>query len=167
MGLETALILGFAAFQADQQIRAGEAEARATVETAELENIERRKRTQALAARQKVSFLQSGLALEGTPLTAISQTFQTGIEDIDLASRNAERTAKNIQRNARSQAIGTLVQAGIGASVVGSGAFSGSGTFGAQGQVSRAIEFGTTQAQGPIQGFGGFDIGGGLRRGGA
>lgn len=175
MGLETVLILGLAAFQADQAIKQGDAEADAVIEQTNLENKERLKRTRALAGSQKVSFLNSGLTLEGSPMSVIQNTFDTGIEDIELASRNAERTAKNIQSSARTKAISTLVQAGasagmgsFGGNSQGGSAFSGDGFFGSQGTVSRTIEFGNPNVQGPIQGFGGsggFDIGGGLRKG--
>lgn len=112
MGLETALILGAALFTADQQIRQSEKQAKAEVEAADIQNKERAKRTKALAARQKVSFLQSGLALEGTPMAAVQGVFDTGIEDINLASRNANTRASNIVSQGRSAAIGTLMSTG-------------------------------------------------------
>ena len=174
MGIETAIILGLSAFQANQEMKAAEKEAnflaqqadanlrqaerdqQALQEQTDLEQQERLKRARAVAGSQKVSFLNAGLTLEGTPEFAIDQTLQTGLEDINLAQRNTSTQIGNIRTrattqsnqlmnqastvlsNARSKAIGTLVSAGVSAGV-GGGSFSGSGTFGSQGTVSRQI----------------------------
>lgn len=74
MGWQTLAIIGLNLFKADREIRASEKQAEATVRQAELENEavveqtnlenqERLKRVRALAAEQKVSFLNSGLKI--------------------------------------------------------------------------------------------------------
>ena len=148
MGLETLAIVGLTLFQADAGLRAAEKQAKfdqqqadrvlrqaeadqkALQEQTDLEQEERRKRTRALVGSQKVSFLQAGLTLEGTPEFALEQTFTTGQEDMELAQRNTDTRIRNIQNaantqadsfinraeqtlsNARTEAIGSLVSAG-------------------------------------------------------
>lgn len=136
MGIETIAIVGLSLFQADAQLRAAEEaaeaqiaqserEAAALIEQTDNQNRERLKRIRATADRQTVSFLNSGINLEGGPQTVIAQTLQTGQEDIALASRNAATAARNIQQsaranasnilnNARSEAIGSLVPTAVG-----------------------------------------------------
>lgn len=156
MGLETIAILGLALFQADAAIGQSEDEAQAVIDQANLDAENKSKETRLRAARQQVSFLNSGLTLEGTPLSAINSTFDTGIADVNQITSNANKQAKNIIASGRTQAIGSLGQAALGTSFGGGDMFAGSGTFGSQGVVSRTIEFGSPNAQGPIQGFGGF-----------
>lgn len=151
MGLETIAILGLALFQADAAISQSEDEAQAVIDQANLDAENKSKETRLRAARQQVSFLNSGLTLEGTPLSAINSTFDAGIADVNQITSNANKQAKNIIAAGRTQAISSLGQAAIGGDM-----FTGSGTFGSQGVVSRTIEFGSPNTQGPIQGFGGF-----------
>lgn len=156
MGLETIAILGLALFQADAAIGASEDQADAVISQANLDAENKAKETRLLAARQQVSFLNSGLTLDGTPMSAIQNTFKTGLEDVNQITSNANKQAKNIISAGRSEAIGKLASAGAGVAFGGGDIFSGSGTFGSQGSVSRTIEFGSSDVQGPIQGFGGF-----------
>lgn len=156
MGLETILILGFAALQANAAISQSESEADAVIGQANYNAENKSKETRLRAARQQVSFLNSGLTLDGTPMAAINNTFDIGIADINQITSNAETQAKNVLRAGRMEALSTLGSAAMGASFGGGDMFSGSGTFGSQGTLSRTIALGSPDVQGPIDGFGGF-----------
>jgi len=172
--MATAVILALTAFSAYSGMQTAQEQAKAevsqanlnnqaAVEQGDLENAERAKRTRALAGQQKVSFLNSGLTLDGTPQFALNQTFQTGIDDINLATRNTQRAAKatsaranssasSIIGNARSQAISSLASVGVGAAGGPSGVASAFGGIG-------------TQSPAPVEyagGFPSFDIGSGM-----
>jgi len=161
MGIETALILGFAAFSAHQQVSAAEKQSKlvnekaaasakadvargeATTKQGSLEAKNKAQQVQLKAASQKSSFLNSGITLEGTPMSAISGTFDTGIKDVSQILENTRITAANYTTNAkntvkfgameganimaegRSAAIGTLVNAGMG--MAGGSSFSNIG----------------------------------------
>lgn len=156
MGLETIAILGLSLLQAHSAIEQSEDEAQAVVDQANLEAENKSKQTRLLAARQQVSFLNSGLTLEGTPLSAINNTFDVGLADVNQITENANKQAKNIISSGRTEAISSLASGVSGMSFGGGDIFSGSGFLGSQGSVSRTIEFGSSDVQGPIQGFGGF-----------
>lgn len=160
MGIETIAIIGLSLLQADAAISQSENEAQAVVDQANIDAENKAKETRMLAARQQVSFLNSGLTLEGTPMAAIQNTFSTGLQDINQITTNANKQSKNIIKAGRMEAIGKIASTGAGMAFGGGDMFggaSGSGFFGSQGTASRAIEFGgNTSAQGPIQGFGGF-----------
>ena len=155
MGLETIAILGLSLFKANAAIKQSEREAQAVAEQGTLQAKEKGKETRLRAARVQSSFLTSGLTLEGTPMAAIQSTFSTGLEDINQITENANKRSKNIISSGRTAAL-TELASGIAGGFGGGDIFSGSGTFGSQGVVSRGIEFGNINAQGPIQGFGGF-----------
>lgn len=157
MGIETIVILGLSLLQADAAISQSEDQAKAVINQANLDAENKAKETRFRAARQQVSFLNSGLTLDGTPMAAIQSTFKTGLEDVNQISSNANAQAKNIISAGRAEAIGKLASGVSGVSFGSGDMFSGSGFFGSQGTTSRAIEFGgNINAQGPIQGFGGF-----------
>lgn len=131
MGIETALIvatIGAGIMQASSQMSAAEDEAQALVDQTNLENEQRLKRTRALAGSQKVSFLNSGLTLEGTPMSALMDTYDTGIEDMSRATENANKRSKSIISNARTAAIGTLIQSGVSAYGMSGGGFTAGAT---------------------------------------
>ena len=157
MGVEVMALLtiGSSLLQARATNQAAEADAEAVVRQGELQGREKAKEVRLRAARQQSSFLTSGLTLEGTPMAAIQSTFATGLEDINQISENTNIRSKNIISTGRTEALSGL--AGSVAGSFGSGdIFSGSNTFGSQGSVSRTLEFGSPNVQGPIQGFGGF-----------
>jgi len=138
MGLMTAIMIGSALLSASSAISQSEDEAQARVDQADIQADNKAKKTRMRAARQKVSFLNSGLTLGGTPLSAIQSTLNTGLEDVDLITSNANKQAKNIISNGRTQAITSLVSAGAGAFGGGAaGAGSGAGgAFASLGQVN-------------------------------
>jgi hypothetical protein len=155
MGIETAILIGGSIFKAVQSIKTANDQAEAQVEEGEIAAENKRKEVRQKAARQQLSFLNSGLTLDGTPRAVIQGTFDTGLEDINQILNNTDTRAKNTVKAGRSEAIGNLVSGATSAGF-GAGSFSGSDVFGSQGVASRAIEFGSFNAQGPIQGFGGF-----------
>lgn len=119
MGIETVLILGLAAMQADSAIRQSESQANAAIDQGNIDSREKAKEVKFRAARQQASFLNSGLTLEGTPMSVIQGTFSTGIEDVSQIGTNANRTAKNIISSGRTQALGSLAQGAIGSFAAG------------------------------------------------
>lgn len=146
MGAETALFaaltLGSGIVSARAQQASGKAEARALIEEGNINAANKAKQTKARADAQRVSFLNSGLELEGTPQNVIDSTLVTGLEDVGQIATNYNRAASNRLTAARSAAIGnlmssvgnlTLLSAG---SLVGSGALksglSSSGSFAGQ-----------------------------------
>jgi hypothetical protein len=63
-------------------------------------------RQQASAA--KTSFFSSGLLLEGTPLSAIDNIFNAGLEDINRIGTNSNSAIKTTAGNARSKVLSSL-----------------------------------------------------------
>lgn len=114
MGIETIAMIGFSLLQAGAANKQAKREAKAIVESQNIQNKNKALEISRKAANAKVSFLNSGVTLEGTPSLAISSIFNTGIEDINLASRNAETRAKNVISNARNESL-----ANIGKTVIG------------------------------------------------
>lgn len=86
---------------------------------------ERAKRTKSLAAKQKASFLHSGISLtgEGTPQSFFDETFDTGSKDINLIKENYDAQIKNVMGGARTKMISQLgtfaVSAGVGGMMSG------------------------------------------------
>ena len=156
MGIETAILIGSTLLTAHQTVSQAEDEAQAVVDQAELQSSNKALDIQRKAASQQVSFLNSGLTLEGTPISAITSTFDTGLEDLELIQSNANTQSKNIISSARGQVISSFAQTGAG--FASGGLFEGSGFLGSQGAVSRTIEFGSSDFEGPIQGFGGSGV---------
>lgn len=158
MGLETIALLGLSVLKASSAISQSEDEAQAVVDQANIQAENKGKEVRLRTARQQSSFLTSGLTLEGTPMASIQSTFETGLQDINQITTNANKRSKNIVSAGRTQALGELaggIAGGFGGGDIFGGATVGS-TFGSQGSISRGIEFGNVSAQGPIQGFGGF-----------
>jgi hypothetical protein len=110
------------------------AQANAVAQEGALRAQERAKQTKMLAAKQKTSFLNSGISLtgEGTPQAMLDDTYNTGLADIGQIKSNANTQSKNIMAQARSQMFSTL--GSMGMSVAGgmqsSGMFSGTKTTG-------------------------------------
>lgn len=119
MGIETAIILAVAstALGAMNTMKQASQQAKAVVKTANINAMNKAKQTALKAGAQQTSFLNSGLTLEGTPMGAISETFKTGLEDIELIRSNANTESKNIMSNARMQVFQSILS--TGASVAG------------------------------------------------
>lgn len=67
----------------------------------------------ALAAEQRASYLASGLELEGTPMSVINDTYNTGLEDITAIGTSAKTQMKNTLRQGRSSLLGGFASAGV------------------------------------------------------
>lgn len=157
MGIETVLLLGLTAFKASQQMSAARdqakainanaaaraqsyaAEAKATAKEGTLAAKNKAQQVKLKAASQQSSFLNSGLTLEGTPMSVIQSTFDVGLEDVNQILENYGTNSKNLTnqgKNAlitgsaeaksafsagRSEALGTLVGGVSGLDFTGSG----------------------------------------------
>jgi len=156
MGIETLALFGLAAFKADQQRRQANREAKALIQEGNIQSRNKAKEVAYRASKAKVSFLNSGLTLEGTPINALEGIFSSGIEDINIIGENANTRAKNVISAARTQAIMGFANVAAGA-VAGRGGLSsaknsftfGTGTYGGF-QQSLASGFDST-AMGPFQ----------------
>lgn len=149
MGIETILFAAFTGLKAFSQIKQGKEQAKRVTQNAEaqaaalreegrLAASERAKKARYKAARQTVSFLNSGLTLEGTPSSVIQKTYDVGIEDVGNITRGyntrisnvisgANADSKDIISSSRSEAIGTIASSFAGSSFGGSGMFSAGG----------------------------------------
>lgn len=108
MGWQTALLFGLKAFSAASEISASKKAANATIEEGNIAAANKAKQTLIGADKQRVSFLNSGLTLEGTPMNVIESTFNTGITDINQITKNYNTKASNQLSAGRSQAITSL-----------------------------------------------------------
>lgn len=66
----------------------------------------------ALAAEQRVSYLNSGLELEGTPTSVISDTYNTGLEDIKAINSSTRTQMKNTLKTGQASLLSGLASAG-------------------------------------------------------
>ena len=177
MGLETIAIIGLSLFQANSKLKQSEKQQNqladqaardqeAIIDQGNLDAANKSKEVRLRAARTQLSFLNSGLTLEGTPMAAINETFAVGLDDINQINKNSSTRAKNvgtaaqnsinnIASSTRTEVLGDLAGTAIG-SFGGGDIFGTNNALGSQGSVSRSIEFGSSSVQGPIQGFGGF-----------
>jgi len=125
MGIETialtALSVGMSAIQGQQQMKNAKAQANAIAQQGALDAERKARETQLKAARVKSSFLNSGLTLEGTPMNVITGTYDVGLQDVNQIIGNANARSKNIMSEARSAALGDLMQSVAGASFSGMG----------------------------------------------
>lgn len=127
MGIETILFMAFTGLQAVSGMMNAQSQADAAVKQGNLQMAEKAKQVRYATARQNVSFLNSGLSLEGTPMDVINETFDTGIKDIQAIGANANAQSKNIIGQARTQAIGQIAGA-FGGMGGGGGGFGGMAT---------------------------------------
>jgi hypothetical protein len=87
---------------------------------------EREKQTKLMVARQKVSFLNSGISLNsGTPEAIINDTQNIGAEDVSLIKSNYATGTANITSQARSEMLSGL--GGMASTVASYGVSSGWG----------------------------------------
>lgn len=124
-----------------QSYKNSKKQAKATAEEGALKAAQRDRQTRQLAARQKTSFLNSGISLTGDGDVAdvvMQDTYDTGIADINLIKSNYNQQSKNIMSQARSQffsSMGTMIlsTAAIGSLGGGAGAAGKAGTAGSTG----------------------------------
>ena len=123
MGIETAILLGITAMSAVGSFQASKAQAKATVAQGKVESERRARITKATVAKQKTSFLNSGLTLSGTPQDVFESTFDTGIADTKQIITNANRSSSNTMSSARTKLMTDVAQMGV----TGFGAMGGFG----------------------------------------
>lgn len=114
------------AIKANSEIKAGKKAAQATIAEGNIIAANKAKDIAKVAASQKVSFLNSGLTLEGTPMNVIESTFDTGLTDLNLISSNYNNKAKSQVSAGRQAGISSLFSAFAGASM-GAGGLDGQG----------------------------------------
>jgi hypothetical protein len=104
----TAIMIGLSVASAASQQSAAKKQAKATIAEGNIVAANKAKEVARKAATQRVSFLNSGVTLDGTPMNVIESTFNTGLEDINQISSNYNTAAKNQIAAGRSAAIQSL-----------------------------------------------------------
>lgn len=69
----------------------------------------------ALAATQRVRYLSAGLELEGTPQAVITDTYNTGIAEIQAIRDSYNTQISNVKKAARAQLLGSLANTAVSA----------------------------------------------------
>lgn len=161
MGVGAAVVAGLSLASAVGNYNASKSEARNVVKQGNIAMDRRADEIKALAAKQRVSYLQAGLELEGTPQAVISDTYNTGIEDVNAIRESTNQQSKNIITKARAKLLGDIAKTAVSAWSMGAG--SGASSFSASsGAVSSGGEWvGTTQ-----DGLNIFDLTGTAKTGG-
>ena len=120
IGIETALLIGSAVASIGGGIsQASEArsQAKSAQEQAEVQARATAREAIDVEKRQKLSFLKSGVALEGSPLLILAETREKGLENVEAIQGQGRQQAKSILRGGRSALIGGLTsaaQTGVG-----------------------------------------------------
>jgi hypothetical protein len=114
-------LLGLTAIQNIQTINQAKKQAGALVREGEIAASNKARDVMRQAARQRSSFLTSGLTLEGTPEQVIGQTYDTGLQDVNLMRSNTNTQSKNIIGQARSQMLSNIMGT-VSGFAMGSGA---------------------------------------------
>jgi len=125
MALATALLIGSMALKNITAQKAAKNEAKAITRQGEINAANKSKEIRAKAARVQGSFLNSGLTLEGTPMSSIQGIFSTGQEDIEQIIGNANTASKNIVSQARSKALSNIAGTAAGLDFGGGSSFGG------------------------------------------
>lgn len=128
MGVETAVIAGLSVASAIGNYNQSKSESRQTAKEGVIAAQNRADEIKKLASRQRVSYLQAGLELEGTPQNVINDTYETGIADVNNIIGAYNQKSKNIMTKARADLLGGLAKAGASAFAGGEssgGLFSG------------------------------------------
>ncbi len=115
MPFPVALMLALAAASSVAKIHQARQTGKAIVKQGALEATRRKHQIIAKAAKQKTSFLSSGLTLQGTPQSVLESTFTIGKQDVEQGISTANTQARNVLRSAQVEAIGSLAMAGAGA----------------------------------------------------
>ncbi|MCK5612050.1 hypothetical protein KAR91_59820 [Candidatus Pacearchaeota archaeon] len=127
----TLIFLGLTAVKAFSSISQSKEEAKAVTREGELATKEKAKEIRHRAARQTVSFLNSGLTLEGTPSDILGETYKVGLEDIKNIRQGYNTQSKNIIAKGRMDAISGIVssfgQASMGGMFSSTGSAVGAG----------------------------------------
>lgn len=117
----TAIYVGLSVVGAASQASAAKQQAKATIQQGNIASANRAQEIARKAATQRVSFLNSGLTLEGTPMNVIESTFNTGLQDLNQISSNYNKAAKNQISAGRSAALSSLASSFSGIDFGGGG----------------------------------------------
>lgn len=117
MGLETALMIGFSALQAVSTIGAAKDQAKDTIAEGKMVAENKARETRLKADRARSSFLSSGITLEGTPMSALDDIYDTGLADIGQIGKNYSTQANNQLKAGRSEALGQFASGFSGMSL--------------------------------------------------
>ncbi len=121
MGVATALIAGLSLASAVGNFNSSKSQARNTAKQGAIAAQNRADEIKRLAAKQRVSYLQAGLELEGTPQAVINDTYNTGLEDINEIKSAYNQSSKNIMTQARANLLGSIAKTGVSALAGGGG----------------------------------------------
>jgi len=132
MGLETATLIaiastvsaGAAVAGGIQQSREAQKQAQRTQQETELQARAEARENIGLEKRQKLAFLKSGVALEGSPLLLLAETRRRGQENVGAISQTGRGRAKGIAASGRQALIGGFAQ-GLGTAAGGFSGFGG------------------------------------------
>lgn len=107
MGIETMILIGagLGALKGIAGVSAAEKQAKMVTRQAEMKSKNKALKTMVRAGRQKVSFLGSGLTLEGTPMSVLTSTYDTGRADAQQIVSNANVRSRNMMSQARTQMV--------------------------------------------------------------
>lgn len=115
MGIETAVIAGLGLASAIGQYNQSKNEAKQTAKYGSILAQNRADEIMSLAAKQRVSFLNAGLELEGTPSAVINDTYNTGVEDVNAITGIYNTKSENIMKSARAKLLGNIAKIGVSA----------------------------------------------------
>lgn len=113
MGIETAIIAGLGLASAIGQFNQSKSEARQTARYGAIVAQNRADEIKKLAAKQRVSYINAGLELEGTPQAVINDTYNTGIEDVNEIVDMYNTQSSNIMKTARAKLLGSIAKIGV------------------------------------------------------
>ncbi len=121
MGVAAAVYVGLNVASAIGNYNQSKSDARQAIKQGEIAMQNRANEIRSLAAKQRVSYLASGLELEGTPQVVITDTYDKGIADVNAIRDSANQTAKNIMTAARAKLLGDMAKTVVGAYSMGAG----------------------------------------------
>lgn len=119
MGVAAAVYVGLSAASAIGSYNQSKSQARQAIKQGEIAMKNRADEIRSLAAKQRVSYLASGLELEGTPNAVIADTYNTGIEDVNAIRESANQQSKNILTAARAKLLGDIAKTAVSAYSMG------------------------------------------------
>lgn len=125
MGSPFDIIAGVAGvFQSIGQYNQAKSNARALAKEGKITAINRAREIEATASTQRVSYLNSGLEMEGTPAAVIADTHQIGREDVSAINSSYKKQIKNLMTQARANLLSGLLTS---SAQIGSGVMSMAG----------------------------------------
>lgn len=155
MGLETAALFALTAASAIGQESNANKQAKSITQAASQDALTSAQATVQKESKAKVSFLQSGFTLDGTPEMSLKGILNAGYQDVNNIAVNANSKSKNITAEARTKALMQLGQAGLSAGMGSS--LGSSATFGTNSWNGLGQEVGSgfnNSAEGPFLPFG-------------